>query len=411
MDNSFQTLLTSMALAFITEPDFQLIFNASGLNWKCMPAHLDPVICALKYCAINIKSGHELALEECRGDIDYLSVLAQPKLVPRSHQALTAKFNESFGMYLHIKLAERIINFPDQAKELLADFSITSAKSISSADVFDFVPCFHDELIEEIRAGKAKFIIPGFEMTSEAIGGFNPGRLHLLLATTGYGKTQFGINLALKAALKLRVAYINQEMILKDISRRISTIATRKTFDALFSGQISKNEIEIALRPLKGKLVFTGGEELSVHQIKSWLKMHKLSHPFDLVIIDYDQRLVLQQDRNTPEWQAMKNAVQELESLAKEMNFCCLLIGQLNREGEISASHRAQYAAHSVLVFEEHPEHGPVIYARKNRHGKRKAGVKLNYIQESGLVVELASISIENNNQPRKLNRKKLGDS
>jgi hypothetical protein len=75
--------------------------------------------------------------------------------------------------------------------------------------------------------------VAGWEMLSDAIGGFNPGRLALCMAQTGYGKTNLALNLAMSAQETMNTWYFNMEMGLEDIFERMMAIFYDKPFSDL----------------------------------------------------------------------------------------------------------------------------------------------------------------------------------
>ena len=110
----------------------------------------------------------------------------------------------------------------------------------------------------------------------------------------------------------------------------------------------------------------------------------------DILVIDYDQKIDLTYNRNIPEWKLLQLAVQRIEDLAKELSVCVILLTQVNRDGGVSASHRATFTAHTVLNFKgmdavgHHPQSAnAIVVAEKNRHGKKSQACLLSYNQET----------------------------
>lgn len=380
--------LAGIAICVFLDYDYLAVVDAAGIHLEDLPPS-DPVRFLKEFRTSVEKSGLELAKEENRDGLRLMQFHApDPKDIPRDHKALAQKFKLLIDAYDYEKLGTDLAVNPAQGEKILENFMMRKSKYVDAEAADIFVPYKMQKFIELAHMGKSKVIIPGFEKLSDMIGGFNPGRLIMFLADTGYGKTQANLNFALNAARSMRVAYINQEMTYEDIALRIACIATTKTFNEMHKANFTMAEVEQALSNLNTRLVVTSGKELSIPQIKSWIKLRQKEGRLDFVIVDYDQRLQLFTDHRTPEWQAMKRAVEELEVMAREENLCVILLAQQNREGAISSSHRSTYAAHTVLYFFDHDDLGPVIQAKKNRHGKREALVRVNYRQESGNIFE-----------------------
>ncbi len=252
-------------------------------------------------------------------------------------------------------------------------------------------------LLLKQKENKERVIIPGFEMLSKMIGGFNFGRVVMLLGETGFGKTNLAINLLIRAATRSKCLFINMEMPLEDITNRLVVLATQKSFKELYAGNITYDSAVYDLKSYGDNLKFTEGFSLTLQSIESLMRKEK-TNGLDFVVIDYDQKIDLTISRNIPEWKTLQVAIQRIEDLSKELEVCVILLAQVNREGSVSSSHRATFTAHTILNFKGNDAQtvyksgNALIAAEKNRHGKKDQACVVHYNDENLNITELGVI-------------------
>lgn len=383
---SFEDFMLIVAHELVWREAFFDTYRNLGINYVEWPLCLARSTVD-KYLLNRDSNGHLYAqnkvLFESEKIADLLKGVGRPKMV---EEVLAPLYAECIKGYRLRELAQAILENPSHGEELISGYEnrrYNLTKTISFADALaDFVPEYDRRLIEKSILIK----IPKYPLLSSMIGGFNPGRIGILLADTGYGKTNLGIALALSASEVGVALYFNMEMISYDFTERLVVSLSEITFQDLHSGRLNRKTLES--RAFNRRLFMTDGKDLSLQQIKSFCRAQKLKTGLSFCVIDYDQKLILETDRNTQEWKALQNAVIALESLAKELGVYILILAQQNEEGAISGSRRATFSASTVLKFYNDEGIGDVVVAAKNRFGKRNAAIKVNYSPDKASILE-----------------------
>ena len=222
------------------------------------------------------------------------------------------------------------------------------------------------------------------------IGGFNPGRVSIVSAHTGFGKTNLALNLAIRAAKTMTVGIVNMEMIDTDIMDRLFAIESRKTHDQVAKGDVDwSHMIDFFSNDIPKKMFFTDGKNLSINEIYSYAYRLKKDKNLSILFLDYDQKIDLHLDNRTPEWKALQLAVHAIESMAKELNIHVLMLSQASDEGTPSGSKRSMYPTSVVLWFTKDIKGEKFILRPiKNRFGPTSMSIDLEYKPEMSLIYE-----------------------
>lgn len=403
--------LNNIAYLFLLDEDFQKTADLAGINWNQLP-EFDAVKIVKKYLALRGVNAHRVAISEMRDDVSFLEMTKLDlQKIGSDEEQIAAQLKKYFKAHQYKTLAENILKHPEKAESLLQDFDVSRISSVSVKSVSDFLPEKHEEFLKKQKEGKDRVLIPGFKDLSEMIGGFNYGRIIMILGETGFGKTNFALNLLVKAATKYKCLFVNMEMPLEDISNRLVVLTTKRTFKELYSGQVSLAEATGDLPFYGNNLKFTEGYSLSLQSIEALMRKEK-QNGLDFVVIDYDQKIDLAFSRNIPEWKLLQSAIQHIENVAKELKVCVILLAQVNRDGVVSASHRSTFTAHTVLNFKSNDSNSvynkqanAMIVAEKNRHGK-KDQASLVYYNDQNLTIK--EIQIIDYKKSEKKNGKSL---
>lgn len=385
---------TNLASAVLIDPAFNDTLITAGISWKSLGDMLDEKIFSIevpRYLKLVREKGHAVAAYEMRDLSSAIDIMGgTPRVVPSDHDVLVAEYQKHVTNFRVNLLGKELSKSPENYQKIISDFYLRF-NHVGSFDAFDGVQSFLPREKLDSEVGRSIVKIPRFEKLSQVIGGFNPGRIGILLGATGLGKTNLMLNLGLAAAEKMGVCYVNMEMSPRDMVRRMAVIRSRIDYGEFFRGGYSPGRIIDQFAPVKGNMAITDGRPLSVQQIKSWAKSRKVKT--SLLLIDYDLKVDLPYDRNTPEWKQIQQAIIDLETFAKDEDLYVLMASQINREEQIASSHRAIYSAHTVLKFLEDKEKGFLIVAEKNRHGKKRAAVVVNYSEENSSIDEAYDIT------------------
>lgn len=392
------SFLNNAAYLYLIDEDFQKVSDLSGIEWNKLP-DFECVKIIKKYLSLRASNPHKVALSECSLDVAYLDrCKLNLQAIGANEDEISIQFQKAYKAFRFEQLGNELLKNPDQGEKLLGAFDLTRATAVRTKSVTEFLPTEYNQFLEKQKAGKERVIIPGFEMTSKMIGGFNPGRVIMLLGETGFGKTNFAINLTVRASTRARCLFINMEMPLADITNRLVVLTTQKTFKHLYAGEIKQEEAVFDLKAYGDNLKFTEGYSLGVQTIESLMRKEKQSG-LDFVVIDYDQKIDLVYSKSIPEWKLLQIAIQKLEDVAKELDVCVILLAQLNRDGQVSSSHRSTFTAHTILNFKSNDANSAfdkqanaLVSAEKNRHGKKDQACLLKYNSENLNINEIAVI-------------------
>ncbi len=386
-----EQFLNSCAYACLIDDEFQATCELAGINWQTLPP-FDGVRAMQKYYLLRETHSHQEARFEVRDDARFLEISADTSQLGRDEFELSVQFKKIHAIYAYEALGQELIANPSHGKALIENFTTGDLKRISASSVLEFAPPLFEEFLEKAKKQEGKVLIPGFPMLSEMIGGFNPKRILMIMGETGFGKTNLALALAIRASLRSRCLYVNMEMSLDDMTKRLAVMVTRKSYHDLYRGHIEYEEFKKLVSVFGGNLVMTPGSSLSMGSIEALIRRES-REGMKFAIIDYDQKIDLPLMKNEPEWRSLQKAIIKLEDLAKELDICIIVLMQQNRDGQISASHRATFAAHTILDFKNDPMQGPIIHAKKNRHGKKDQAVRVEYGQDDSSIIEIEVVT------------------
>lgn len=309
-------------------------------------------------------------------------------------------YNTNLKRHKAIILGRSLQSNPDAADDILARYT---AKQSVLKDMKELPEMMAGAVVDNETKIKNKtnlVILPGFEMLSRAISGFNPQRISMLGAISGFGKTKLAVNLAVAAAKNTRTLYFNMEMGYTDFSAMFIQNMTGITHNEWTSGAYLTGELKNKLiNTIKNNdldLVASDGKNLSIDEIYSMSIHYTNNYDRSFIIIDYDQKIL--SSEKGEEWQQMLKTIVRLEDLAKITNSHVLVLYQADDEGNIKSSKRAMQPASCVLNFYQE-EGNFFIKSTKNRFAQHFI-LKVDYKPEITLIKEL-ELNVGSNFKPR----------
>lgn len=368
----FGAVFCTIAYWLLWSEDFLHTFEAIGIDPADWPDEL-PRHTVEAYLEHRESNGHKFAQWNLLIASDVLREQAIEDFDISDLGLVRGSYFEALEKYRSNRLQVELARHPEKTQEIIETFKHLECKNLEAKSFADWLGEFSDEWQ---RTGGESFKprrLPGFYGISEMIGGFNPGRVTMILADTGFGKTNFGINLAISAASIMPTLYVNMEMIPHDFTRRVLTARL-----AIASPTDLHAKLEIESGVAKNLFV-SPGTDLSIPEIRGLVKRYVATRKVQFLVIDYDQKLKLTIDRGQQEWQALHRALVAVESMAKALDLQICVLAQTNEEGRISGSRRSLFPASAVLRFHNHDQFGPVIEAVKNRFGPRGAAYTVDY--------------------------------
>lgn len=383
--SEFQNFFEQLTICCLEDQDKLRAVIASGVILPAeMKAHFD----ALR--ELGIKSANEDLAALPKTTRLLLLKKQNEFILPKSPSIIAQRANEIIRRHKIFEAAEQIFKKQTDPDVVIDLINFKKIEPVESGALEDLSSYYIQETKEIASKGDTRLIVPGFEHLSKGIGGFNPQRISIFTGETGLGKTNFAVNFCLAAAKVGAVAYVNMEMSFRDMVSRFAVIGG-SDYKSYFSGRFIPLQVENSIaRPFE--INITSGRQLSLGQIKAHLTLLKSTKNIKFAVIDYDQKIELKYEKNIPEWKELQNILIELEDTAKELELHIMVLAQVNREGAISGSFRSLFPAHTVLAFTIHADHGPIIHAKKNRHGKKNLAVKVDYSESSSRITEKESI-------------------
>lgn len=305
--------------------------------------------------------------------------------------ALKNLYTDYLNFLLALELVKNLKRNPENAKTLCENFlkektSVVKYENLASA-TSNFVS--HHE--EKLKSGELQVVLPRFRELSKTIGGFNPGRVTICTAHSGFGKTNLGVNI-LEAAMSCgkNTLYVNMEMDSVDMTKRVLQAVCKMTgFEFLNSNYIEKVSNSLNAFSNLNKNWITDGSTMSLSEISQVIFEIKKTQGLDFLVVDYDQKIVMDEYGIDQEWQYVKKAVEILEAIAKREQLHVILFAQTNEEsqGAPISSRRSIQPASVVMQFTREGDQ-PMLKFLKNRHGPTDAKIKLIYDAAKSVIVE-----------------------
>lgn len=368
----YPTFFEGIAKAFILEPDFYEYFIRQGFDPNEWPS------CPAKDIAVGF---HETAQKKSVSHaMLYFAHKAedlQESNLLRSPETLITAFHEFKMFGLYTDLGRAILSAPLRANEVLAAFKNRNLSGVTTRRYKEEIVQHIEKMIRADRASDKINRIKGWPLLSSGIGGFNPGRVILIVAGTGVGKTTLSINLMLSALDDYSALFINMEMSYEDIWDRFTMSgAGISSYQAKNPNKILEDKLgEHASRALSQKDLFVSdGRALTIEQICTEIYRKKDDENIGLVFVDYDQKIRTKYAGE--EWQTVQRAIEELEEVAKATETCIIVLAQGDDNNLPKASKRSMQSAATVLSFYQDGD-SYLIEAKKNRFGPRGLKIEL----------------------------------
>lgn len=316
-------------------------------------------------------------------DARWLRLKAIECELPSQPQELFQVYKELVEEQKTIALATELLASPRQRDEILARHRSGTIVDNEAIDTAEAMAIYVSELKEKQMKGNAIKALPNWPELTRSIGGFNEGRVGIIVADSGYGKTALASQLSLDASASMPVLYMNMEMTPFDFTHRLLASKLDVPLRDLYGYKVD-SILETALRG--HALLQTRGQMLSLMDISRLIAHHKDRDNIEFVVVDYDQKIAL--EGKDEEWRELQRAVIWLEELAKKHSVYIILLAQSNFNEGISGSKRMTFSASTVLHFGEDKDGNAIIKALKNRWGPRRAAIQVNYEPEKSRLTE-----------------------
>lgn len=354
-------------------------FKLLGIDAADWPEDSDCRSLVEQYFAFKRTAGHRYAQNKLGMRVSSL----ERKSLPHDDPGLKYEYDRVNRDYFFYRMAMEILKDQKSAERCATRILEFTTRNIVAREFDETIESIANTFNEKVKGGGALIKIPGWEILSDEIGGFNSGRLIMILADTGFGKTTLALNLAINAKQLSPLIYFNMEMIDEDFA--IRTLVARNKIE--YAKPYKDGFDAFEHKQMGPGFIVTDGSDLSLDQIISLIRKYKKSLDIKFAFVDYDQKIIFPYERGMEEWRQIHAAMVRLEAVAKELGVCVIALAQTNKEGQISSSRRATFPASTVLSFYQ-DENGVFIEAVKNRFGKRNIKLKVGYDTKRASVVE-----------------------
>lgn len=299
-------------------------------------------------------------------------------------------YRPALEFLIGLELGERILTSPGRFRELIASYAATSTVLQGMYRTSDVIAAFVKEAQRKAEAGQTLTKIRGLEILSETIGGFEPGRIGIITAPTGFGKTNMALAMYKGATdSDLRTLFVNMEMSIEDMGKRLIQAvgsATSRQLEGHNFLSVLSGPTDIAGWAVRShEHWITDGSALSLSEIERKIIILKREQALNLVLVDYDQKVFT--ESRDEEWRTLQKTVERLEEVAKRESLHVTLFSQSNDEGVPRASIRAMQPASYVGFFHKDDDKFKIKFL-KNRYGPTNRALLLDYHPEVSRITE-----------------------
>lgn len=193
-------------------------------------------------------------------------------------------------------------------------------------------------LLEKLYAnpGLVSGVSSGFEALDNMTSGFHENELIIVAARPSMGKTAFGLNIALHAALReeKKVAFFSVEMAKEAIMLRLLSNLAEIHAAKMRTGKLSDSDwpklIDAATKISKTSLFLDDSSVLTPLDIRAKVRRMKKRQGLDLIVVDYLQLMTAGKKVESRE-REVSEISRLLKAIAKELEIPVIALAQLNR--------------------------------------------------------------------------------
>jgi replicative DNA helicase len=219
------------------------------------------------------------------------------------------------------------------------------------------------------------------------------GELHVIMAATGVGKSAIGLQIAAHAAKEGWPAVIySLEMSPEQVAGRYLSQLGVVTPTQLRRGELPSDAWR-RLEGVQGQIrdipLYVEARYRHASTIMDSILRLRRSLGVRMVVIDYLGLIGLHMGKGEKRYEVLEGLANRFKALAAEKALTVILLHQLNRQGESSASVEATGDAYGVL----RPADGVYILSRK-RDGEKRLGLEATWKVEKARHGELTAVDL-----------------
>lgn len=185
--------------------------------------------------------------------------------------------------------------------------------------------------------GRIRGVSTGLVDLDAMIGGLEPGRMYVIAAAPGMGKTSLALGIAGGAASRNhRVGIFSMEMGREQLTAQMIGMSARVEVRKMMEGRGGEEEIrrwqDAADRVAALPIVIDDEASLPIGEIRSRARAMQRSGGLDLMIVDYLQLATCPEARRGGREQEVSAVSHGLLAVAKSLNIPLIALAQLNRK-------------------------------------------------------------------------------
>lgn len=228
-------------------------------------------------------------------------------------------------------------------------FSVTKARKAGEFKSIGEVIRSTQEELERLAKNKTDItgVPSGFYDLDKMTSGFHPNELIILAARPAMGKTAFGLNLAVNAAIstKKSVAIFNMEMNAEQLAMRMIASAGGIELNKLRTGRLEHNDwrkVNEAMSELGDThLYIEDSSGMTVSEIRAKCRRLATKEPgLAMVVIDYLQLIQGGAKYEGNRQQEVSEISRSLKTMAMELKIPVIALAQLSRSVELRENKR-----------------------------------------------------------------------
>lgn len=404
--NGFPDLMRQVQGRDFLQPHHEDIWEAAGRVYAS-GGTVDP---------LTVRTSLGEAAQKLPGGVVYLHDLMQacPNLTSAGHYA--SQVADAAGRRRIREAATYIQQLTEEPREIdeiaedarqRLDLAVLDQSRAQAQRVGDMLP----EILDVAEHGSTRGLPSPWPDLDELTRGMKPGRLVVIGARPGVGKSLMGANLASHVASRHgHTAYVaSLEMDHVEYGQRLLSAEARVDLTKLDNGHLSDSDwssISAATASIQNwPLVIDDEPRQTVGRIRSRVRDLTRTQTVALVVVDYLQMLT-PRDTRMQKREQIDEATRGLKLLARELKVCVVAIAALNRAsvgradgkptmGDLKESSGIESDADQVILLHPDPEapaelhvivdkhrNGPTGERRLLKQGHYSRLVPLNYLHE-----------------------------
>lgn len=204
-------------------------------------------------------------------------------------------------------------------------------------DDFEATPSIWGETLKHIEAvknGEIKLTSTGYSSIDKIISGFGEGKLYVLAARPGMGKTALALNIAENVSSQGDVLFFSLEMPKSELCMRLGSRKTSISVGNQSRGAVDDYQLSrLAATAMPENLYVIDKSGMNISKISMLCRRFKRNKRAKLIVVDYLG--LIEGDSRMQKVHQIEEITQRLKNLSKELSTPIMLLCQLSRALEM----------------------------------------------------------------------------